>query len=241
MEPKKSPKADLENKRLSFFLFGIALSLIGAIIVFQYKTPFTKIDDGCELPIEVSTTDMPITVRELPDMPEKKMEPKTEPVEPEPEPTKLKITDITGEEPEDGPDEPLAQIGNEFLNDDLKEIETVAPILLQRIARPFECKDADEGDAQRECLNRWIQRYVNENVDYPDMARKLNLHGKVYVSFLVDENGHVTNVQIVRSVHDILDEEAKAVIEAMPEFIPGSQNGRKVRMPMTVPINFKQL
>lgn len=239
MKAKKSRKADLESKRFNFFLIGLALGLLATIGVLEYRTAFIPPAIPDEPPIEISTIDIPITARDVEEAPEKtEYNKKTDPApDPEPEP-KLKISDITGEEPEET-GEPLANIGTD--DDELdNEIETVSPLMLQRIARPRACDKFDEPEKQLECLNDWIARYVSEHVKYPELAKKMNLEDKVFVTFIIDEYGRVGKVKVERPNYNVLDEEARRVIEALPEFIPGSQNGRQVRMQMTVPINFRQ-
>ena len=81
--------------------------------------------------------------------------------------------------------------------------------------------------------------YLRDNLIYPEPAREKGIEGKVYVQFVVEEDGSITNVKIMRSVNKWLDAEAFRVIKSMPKWNPGTQNGKPVRTTMMLPINFK--
>ncbi|WP_276090535.1 energy transducer TonB [Pedobacter sp. JY14-1] len=81
-------------------------------------------------------------------------------------------------------------------------------------------------------------RYLQRNLRYPSEAQEINLQGKVFVSFVVERDGSVSNVQIERGIHKSLDEEAIRVILRSPKWKPGVQNGRNVRVRFHMPISF---
>jgi len=80
--------------------------------------------------------------------------------------------------------------------------------------------------------------YLSKNLKYPPLARENEIQGRVFVSFIVESDGHISNVQVVRSVNPLLDAEAKRVIEEMPKWQPGMQNQVPVRVSFTLPISF---
>ncbi len=84
-----------------------------------------------------------------------------------------------------------------------------------------------------------LLKYIGSNVKYPEIAKENNITGKVYVQFVIEANGKVSNVKIVRGVDPALDKEAVRVIQSLPQWAPGKQAGRSVRVAFTVPINFK--
>jgi periplasmic protein TonB len=86
---------------------------------------------------------------------------------------------------------------------------------------------------------RDINKYFVDSVRYPDEARKKNIQGKVFVGFIVETNGSVSNIVVLRSPDISLSNEAKRLISAMPKWIPGKQNGKPVRVQETVPVSFK--
>ena len=81
-------------------------------------------------------------------------------------------------------------------------------------------------------------KYLGENIIYPEIA--LGIEGRVICQFIVNKNGHITEVEVVRSSGDQrLDQEALRVIKQMPQWIPGEKDGEKVRVQYTLPINFR--
>jgi protein TonB len=83
-----------------------------------------------------------------------------------------------------------------------------------------------------------LQRFLTANVKYPSIAAENGVQGKVYVNFVVDRVGAISNVKVVRGVDPAVDKEAVRVVKSMPKWIPGRQNGEAVRVSFTVPINF---
>jgi TonB family protein len=80
--------------------------------------------------------------------------------------------------------------------------------------------------------------YLAQNVNYPTEAEKANIQGRVIATFVVEKDGSISNAEVVKSVAPSLDAEALRVINAMPNWIPGKQNGKEVRVKYTVPISF---
>ncbi len=83
-----------------------------------------------------------------------------------------------------------------------------------------------------------LMTYLSENIQYPKKAKRNGITGKIFVNFTVSKTGTIENVKILRGVHSLLDEEAKRVVEAMPNWIPGEQDGEKVSVSFNLPINF---
>jgi protein TonB len=81
--------------------------------------------------------------------------------------------------------------------------------------------------------------YLSKNIKYPADAEKKKVEGKVFVTFVVDTDGKITDVSLMRKVFPSLDSEAIRVISAMPNWIPGKQKGQVVRVKYTVPIMFR--
>jgi len=82
-------------------------------------------------------------------------------------------------------------------------------------------------------------KYLGTNIRYPVEAQKAGIQGRVICQYVVDENGAITDVSVVRGVDPSLDQEAVRVIKAMPNWVPGEQRGKKVSVKYTLPINFK--
>ena len=101
------------------------------------------------------------------------------------------------------------------------------------------CEDAGNQEEQFNCFNRGIMQHIGKNFKYPTTARQQGIQGKVYVSFVIEKDGGVSNVEIARGVQPILDIECLRVICTLPEMEPAYQRGKTVRMQYTVPINAK--
>jgi len=84
-----------------------------------------------------------------------------------------------------------------------------------------------------------LRQFLANNVKYPVQASENGIQGRVYVQFVVNENGMVENPRVVRGVDPLLDEEAVRVIASMPAWKPGKQKGKAVKVSYTAPINFK--
>lgn len=82
-------------------------------------------------------------------------------------------------------------------------------------------------------------KYIQKNVNYPPMARENGIEGKVFVQFVVEKDGSITNVSVPRGIGAGCDEEAKRVIQSMPAWKSGKQNGQAVRVQFTLPVQFK--
>ncbi len=87
--------------------------------------------------------------------------------------------------------------------------------------------------------NAALMKYLSDNVKYPVVAQENGVQGRVVVSFVVEKDGHITDVKVVRSVDPSLDKEAARVVKSMPTWIPGKQNGSAVRVKYNVPVSFR--
>ena len=84
-----------------------------------------------------------------------------------------------------------------------------------------------------------LMEYLGNNVKYPVVAQENGVQGRVVVSFVVERDGSITDVKVVRSVDPSLDKEAVRVVKSMPRWIPGKQNGQAVRVKYNVPVAFR--
>ena len=81
--------------------------------------------------------------------------------------------------------------------------------------------------------------WLSQNIHYPAVAEENGIQGRVVVSFVVEKDGSISNVQVVRGVDPSLDKEAARVVKSMPKWTPGKQNGQAVRVKYNVPVTFK--
>ena len=82
-------------------------------------------------------------------------------------------------------------------------------------------------------------KYIMENIKYPEQAMKEGIQGRVAVRFIVEKDGSISDVKPILSVHPLLNKEAVRVVESMPKWTPGKQNGKPVRVRFNLPVMFK--
>ena len=83
-----------------------------------------------------------------------------------------------------------------------------------------------------------LDAYIRKNLNYPQNLKNSNVQGKVYIQFIVEKDGSISNVEIRRGIHPELDKEAVRLVQNMPKWIPGSVHGKIVRVKQTLPISF---
>jgi protein TonB len=81
--------------------------------------------------------------------------------------------------------------------------------------------------------------HVQKNMRYPASARRMGIDGTVYVSFVIDSNGALHNIKVIRGISGDCDQEARRVVALMPPWLPGKQNGIPVTVRFVLPIKFK--
>ena len=84
-----------------------------------------------------------------------------------------------------------------------------------------------------------LKEFIEENLRYPKELEETCVQGRVIVRFVVERNGKLSNVKVVKSVHPVLDKEALRIVKLMPRWIPGRQNGITVRVKCYIPIIFR--
>ncbi len=84
-----------------------------------------------------------------------------------------------------------------------------------------------------------MNEFIEENLRYPKALEEACVQGRVIVCFIVERNGKLSNVKVVKSVHPALDKEALRIVKLMPKWIPGRQNGITVRVKYIIPVTFR--
>lgn len=222
IDKKKTAKTDLESKKLIFIEIGLIIALAAVLLAFNWKS-YEKL----ELNIASRTVD---------DTPEE-MTAITQQEKPPPPPKIPQQTTIIQIVEDDLDIEDEIEIDVEA--DDDTEVEEYIPVEEadeaeeQTIFTVVESMpDFPGGDAAR-------IKYLNENIKYPQMARESGIQGRVFVTFVVETSGAVTDVRILRGIGGGCDEEAIRVIKNMPNWIAGKQRGKPVRVQFNMPILFK--
>ena len=226
MEIKKSPKADLESKKLTFTLVGLVLTLFVVWRVFEYKSYDKQTVDNLQTKVEVIEEEMvEITKQE---------QPKVQPPQPKPQVTQIEVVedDVEVEDEIDinaevDQDEVIEEY--EFTPPEIEEEEIVEAEIFKVVE---EMPEFPGGAAK-------LMEYIQKNIKYPMMARESDIQGRVFVNFVVEPDGSITNVAVLRGIGGGCDEEALRVVQSMPNWKPGKQRGSAVRCSFTVPIVFK--
>ena len=84
-----------------------------------------------------------------------------------------------------------------------------------------------------------MMQYLSSNIRYPEDAKEAGAQGRVIVSFIVEKDGSISNAKVTKPTYSSLDEEALRLVSAMPNFIPGKQNGEAVRVKYSFPVSFR--
>ena len=84
-----------------------------------------------------------------------------------------------------------------------------------------------------------MMQYLSSNIRYPEDAKESGAQGRVIVSFIVEKDGSISNAKVAKPTYSSLDEEALRVVNAMPKWVPGKQNGEAVRVKYSIPVSFR--
>jgi len=224
MEEKKSPKANLENKKLMFMQIGLIISLIIAWLAFEHKSyDKREIDPSLLRQTEVVEEEMvEITKQE---------EPKPQPVEVPKQTTQLEIVedDVEVEDIEINAEIDQAEVVEDYTPVEVEEEEVVEAEVFTIVE---EMPSYPGGDQK-------MYEYLGKNIKYPQIARESSIQGRVFVNFVVEPDGSVSNVKVLRGIGGGCDEEAVRVVKSMPKWKAGKQRGKAVRVSYTLPVVFK--
>ena len=92
---------------------------------------------------------------------------------------------------------------------------------------------------QKKCFQKMIFIHINKTVCYPEIGQEMGIQGKVYMRFVIEKDGSITNIEVLRSPDRNLEKEALRIINKLPKMTPGKQRGHPVRVPFSIPIAFK--
>jgi protein TonB len=227
MELKKSPQADLENERTTFFLLGFTVVLALLFIVLEWSGEPTAIVIGDGRPPLVIENEY--TYNALPVPVEPAVETKL------PEPPKVVYDDYhVVEEAPERPESPA----EEATLLEVPETPPVAPPSVEAATGEL-LANADDAPPQFPGGAAALNQYLFRQLKYPASAVSQKIEGRVWCSFTIDEAGAPTDVRVERGVYLSLDQEAVRVLQTMPAWIPGTLHGRPVRVKVYVPIVFK--
>ena len=227
MEIKKTPKADLENRRTLFTEIGLVVALLVVWGAFSYSTKEKAVASLGEDTQVVEVEDMvPITEETPPPPPEAPKIPvlsgQIDIVEDD-----IKVDDNFMSLEDD------ASLGVEIMD----YVEEVKEEVVEEEAIPFQLVEEkpsfNGGDANE------FSKWVNSKLQYPEIAKENGVQGRVTLQFTVNPDGSVSNVKVLRGVDSSLDKEAVRVVSMSPKWKPGKQRDRAVKVTYTFPVIFQ--
>lgn len=224
MEPKKSPKADLTRKSFLFFNVGLVSALSLSIFAFTYKT--SDNENASDL------SNNQLQVEELMEVPPTEHLPPPPPKIEQPNIVEVVNEEKIVEELQIDMDiETTSTESNKELNVVPVEIEEEDPNTLFTIV--------EESAFPVGGINAF-NAFVSQNIVYPNQARRMGIGGRVFVEFVVEKDGSITNVRALKGIGAGCDEEAVRVVAMAPKWNAGKQRGKAVRQKMVLPIIFAQ-
>lgn len=228
MEIKKTPKADLENKKALFMEIGLAVVLLVVLVAFEWSSSEKQeVMDLTGQQQVIEEEIIPITQEQQQAPPEM---PKT--------PVLSDIIDIVDDDVEVADDlfvdtEDDASLGVEIMEYHTEVVEEE----VEEEAIPFafveEKPKFQGGDANT------FSKWVNSKLVYPEIAKENGIQGRVTLQFTVNTDGSVSNVIVLRGVDSSLDKEAVRIVSQSPKWTPGRQRERPVKVTYTFPVIFR--
>ncbi len=231
MEQKKTNRADLEGKRGIFFKIGLIVAISLMIVAFEWSTVVDRAEDY-GLSFDPGTED-------LIEIPITRQEPELLPPTP-PARHVVEIIEICSDPESDCDDFFFNAEADE--NTEVKIVEMVEPepaVYSEPVDEIDPIIDFVEQAAEFPGGETALRMYIAKNLHYPELAKDNDIQGTVYVRFVVEKDGRVGDIEILRGVDPLLDKEATRVISGLPKFTPAQQMGRKVRTRIQIPVKFK--
>jgi protein TonB len=225
MKAKKSESANLENKRTIFMEIGMIITLVLVLCAFNWKSYEKQLYSNNMRSIDNTPVDLvPITIQKPPEPPQMK------------KPIVVHTINI---------------VDNEFLVDDDYVIDAeIDPLDTMPVYIPLPAMASEEEAPEEEIFTivesmpefpggeAALYAFLQGNMTYPRFANEAGISGKVYITFVVEKNGKITDVKVLRGIGGGCDEEALRVIKMMPDWKPGMQRNHPVRVQFILDVKF---
>lgn len=217
METKKNQALDLERKRTLHFTIGLVLTVAMITVAFEWRSPMTPVVDLGRVDEEQTAPPIPPTAFKTPEPPK----PKKIPVIIESVDDDVKVDDVEFDLPRF--DEPTS----DYVPIEPEDEETID------IHITVEEQPSFPGGTAK------FYQYVASHLEYPKQAIRNQVEGKVYIKFVIDRDGSISDAEVYKGIGEACDEEALRVIKNSPKWNPGKQRGQAVRVQMILPITFQ--
>lgn len=218
METKKNASLNLEKKRIPFLLIGTLFAGSMTLASFSYRKGMDRHIEDNRLAIK---TPIEYSVEEIKEVEPPQEEPKI--VYTPPPSEEIKEKENTNE---------IVKTVVVVTPPDIK-IDSIPTIVIKEEIIEFPDLEATFPGGFIE-MSKWI----NKNIVYPEISLEMMEQGKVYISFVVEKDGTITDIKIDRSISKELDREAKRIVRLMPKWVAGETKGEKVRTRCSLPISF---
>lgn len=218
MEVKKNPEANLELKRGSFMWMGMLFALAIVLVAFEWKIFEKTASTMGDLELE---------------MVEEEIIPQSiaTPPPPPPPPQATTVIEIVDDE-----EEIEEELELDLEVDQHTEIEFIESaeeeVVEEEIFTIVEDMPSFPGGEEA------LFKYLGQNIKYPQIAKEAGITGRVFVNFVIDKEGNVTDVKVLRGIGGGCDEEAVRVVKNMPKWSAGKQRGKPVKVSYNLPIKF---
>lgn len=227
MEIKKSPKADLENKKSMSLIMGYVVALAILFVAFEWSTRDIQIaqDEG----VRDIITEEEVEITRPEDTPP--------PPPPPPAPVVAEVLTVV----EDNVEVADAEIMTSDDSQDAAQAQTYTPpaVVEEEEEDPNQVFSIVEDMPEFPGGETALLKYIAQSIKYPVIAQENGIQGRVTVTFVINQQGKAVEAQILRGVDPALDKEALRVIGTLPTWKPGKQRGKPVRVKYTVPVLFR--
>lgn len=226
METKKTPKANLENERPTWLLVGYVTVLAFMFVAFEW-TRDVRVDTSGRITENVFEQDMEIPLTRQPE------------VTPPPPPQVTPINDVLMIIDDDDTAEETNFASSEETGEDVVIKHIPVTVDEEVVVEDDIFVVVEENPQFPNGGTAGLLQYLGKNIKYPTIPQENGTQGRVTVQFVVNKDGSIVDVKVIRGVDPYLDKEAVRVISTMPKWIPGKQRGVPVRCKFTVPVTFK--
>lgn len=222
MEVKKNASASLENKSHDFLLMGLVVALGFLFIVFEWSTVDVKKTAPIMTDEYFVTEDLvPVTIQK-PNLPPPALAAPPRVIAPV-----------------------IKPVENNVDVDPVEVVPTDEPITYEPVVTEPEVIDEDIIHVRAEIQPSFpggpdaMMKFLKENLKFPSICAENGIQGRVVVSFVVNKNGSIEQVEVLSGVHERLDAEAVRVVKLMPTWSPGQMQGHAVRTKFILPVTFR--
>ena len=237
MKPKKNPKVDLNRDSGLYFVIGLTLVLILTWRALEFKSYDTSITEvvNAHMAVPDLQEEAPIVEKlNLPPPPA----PPAAPVIIEVVEDEVEIEETIIQSTEISQETQVTEVSVDDISVEEVEEEITVPFAVIEDIPVFPGCEKGTNEEKRACFQHKIQEHIKKNFTYPPMALELEIQGKVYVQFIIDTNGDISDIR-TRGPDRLLEEEAQRIIASLPKMTPGKQRGRAVKVPYSIPVTFK--